>query len=188
MQRRTFLIWFGRTAYTACAAVVAGAGARFLAAPQPATSMGGGVLRRRVATLDSLPVGEPQLLPVFGTRQDAWVRHADQVVGRVWVTRTSSEDVPPGQTELTIFNAACPHSGCPIQKAAAEGYVCHCHGAMFQPDGSKVTDDEGFTNPSPRGMDPLGHHVVQDETTGRWWVEIEYKEYEIGLAERVERT
>ncbi|HEX6983969.1 MAG TPA: Rieske 2Fe-2S domain-containing protein [Planctomycetaceae bacterium] len=188
MQRRTFLVWFGRAVYTACAAVVAGAGARFVAAPISSAASGGGPVRRRIATLDSLPVGEPQLLSVVGTRQDAWTRHADQVIGRVWVTRTTPPDADPEQTKLAVFNASCPHSGCPVQKAAPEGYVCHCHGAKFKPDGSKVGDGEGFTNPSPRGMDPLDHRIVKDEATGRWWVEVEYKEYEVGLAERVEKT
>ncbi|MGC1274813.1 MAG: Rieske 2Fe-2S domain-containing protein [Planctomycetaceae bacterium] len=188
MQRRTFLIWFGRSVYTAGAAVVAGAGFRFLSVPLAATATSRKPLRRRIATLDSLPTGEPQLLPVIGTRQDAWTRHAEHVIGRIWVTRTSPVDAPPEKTELTVFNAACPHNGCPIQKAAVEGFACHCHGAKFRPDGSKVDDSDDYVNRSPRGMDLLGHRVVRDQSTGRWWVEVEYKNFEAGLAEQVERA
>jgi Rieske Fe-S protein len=188
MQRRTFLIWFGRAVYTAAGAIVAGAGARFLSAPMAAAAAASGPVRRRIAMLDSVPVGEPLLLDVKGVRQDAWTRYPEQVIGRVWVTRSSPADAPPEQTKLTVFNAACPHNGCPIQKAAAEGFQCHCHGARFQPDGSKVSDEEGFTNPSPRGMDPLVHRIVKDGPTGRWWIEVEYREYEIGLTERVEKA
>ena len=94
MHRRAFLTWFGRSVYAASAAVVAGAGFRFLSVPLSATATPVKPLRRRIATLDSLPTGEPQLLPVIGTRQDAWTRHADHVIGRIWVTRTTPADVP----------------------------------------------------------------------------------------------
>lgn len=187
MHRRAFLTWFGRSVYAASAAVVAGAGFRFLSVPLSATATPAKPLRRRIATLDSLPTGEPQLLPVIGTRQDAWTRHADHVIGRIWVTRTTPTDVPPEKTVLSVFNAACPHNGCPIQKAT-EGFACHCHGARFHADGSKVSDGDGFANPSPRGMDLLGHQVVRDKATGQWWVEVEYKNFEAGLADQIERA
>jgi Rieske Fe-S protein len=188
MRRRTLLIWFGRSVYTACAAVVAAPIARLLALPAAAKTSDGGPVRRRIATLDSLSPGQPQLIPVMGTRQDAWVRHPDQVIGRVWVTRLSPPETPPEQTALSVFNAACPHSGCPIQQAMSEGYVCHCHGAKFEPDGSLVPSGNGFINPSPRGMDPLEHRVVKDEATDHWWVEVEYKDFEIGIPERVAKA
>jgi Rieske Fe-S protein len=188
MQRRTFLIWLGRAVYTTCAAAVAVPVARFLAAPA-ATPAGGGSLRRRVARLDALPVGEPQLLSVVGTRQDGWTRHAEQVVGRVWVTRKGPAGAPPSEAKLTVFNVACPHNGCPIQQAAERGFACHCHGACFTPDGERIPiNSNGRKNPSLRGMDPLPHAVVKDEATGQWWVEVEYKEYETGLAHRIEKA
>ena len=189
MRRRTVLIWLGRTIYTACAAAVAVPVARFLSAPSGAVpeSVGDG-LRRRVARLDALPVGEPQLLSVVGSRQDGWTRHAEQVVGRVWVTRTSAADVPPAEAKLSVFNVACPHNGCPVQLAAKGGFACHCHGASFGADGSLGPGVGGRRNPSPRGLDSLTHAVVKDETTGQWWVEVEYKEYETGIKDRVEKA
>lgn len=188
MRRRTFLVWFSRTVYTTCAAVVAVPIARFFGESTMPSNATLGPLRQRVTRLDSLKVGEPQLLPVTGSRQDAWVRHPNRVIGNVWVNRISPPSVPPQQAKLTVFNASCPHSGCPIQQAMKRGYVCHCHGARFKTDGEKVTDLEGFANPSPRGMDPLDHSVVQDEITGDWWLEVVYKEYEVGLAERIEKA
>jgi Rieske Fe-S protein len=185
MQRRSFLIWFGRAVYTACAATVAAPVLRFLAAPTAATTSGGPFLRR-IATLDSLPAGLPQKLAVIGTRSDGWTKHADQVVGHVWVTRTTPDAVSGDRATVTVFNAACPHSGCPIQHAA-KNYVCPCHGAKFNDDGSKLVA-EGYTNPSPRSMDLLDHRIVKDEATGQWWVEVEYKEYEIGITDRVEKA
>ena len=185
MQRRSFLIWFGRAVYTACAATVAAPILRFLAAPVASSAAGGPILRR-IATLDSLPSGTPQKLPVVGTRLDGWTKHADQVVGHVWVTRTTPDSVPADQASVAVFNAACPHSGCPIQHVTKK-YVCPCHGAEFNDDGTKLVVD-GKTNPSPRGMDLLDHRIVKDDATGQWWIEVEYKEYEIGIADRVEKA
>ncbi|MDQ3330693.1 MAG: Rieske 2Fe-2S domain-containing protein [Planctomycetota bacterium] len=186
MQRRSFLIWFSRTVYTACAATVAAPMLRFLSAPLVSNTASGGPILRRIATLDSLPTGTPQKLAVIGTRADGWTKHPDQVVGHVWVTRTSPPSAPADSAKVSVFNAACPHSGCPIQHAVAN-YVCPCHGAKFNDDGTKVTAD-GYTNPSPRGMDLLDHRLVKDDATGQWWVEVEYKEYEVGIADRVEKA
>src|SRR5690349_11043177 len=114
MHRRTALIWIGRVLYSACAAAVAIPVAGFLR--RPGGSGESGAVRRRVVRLDALPTGEPTLVPVFGTRQDAWTRHAEQVVGRVWVVRTTPESAPPAESKLSVFNAACPHAGCPIRE------------------------------------------------------------------------
>lgn len=186
MQRRSFLIWFSRAVYTACAAVVAAPVLRFLAAPIVSPESSSGPLLRRIATLDNLPVGTPQKLAVVGTRSDGWTKYPDQIVGHVWVTRTSPADVPAETAQISVFNAACPHSGCPILHAAP-AYVCPCHGAKFNADGTLVAG-KGYTNPSPRGMDLLDHRLVKDDATGQWWVEVEYKEYEIGIADRVEKA
>jgi len=158
---------------------------RFLSAPV-ASPMSEGSILRRLATLDSLRTGAPQKLAVVGTRSDGWTKYADQVVGHVWVTRTSPESVPADQAKVTVFSAACPHSGCPIQHLA-QNYVCPCHGAKFNPDGSRVVAAD-YTNPSPRGMDLLDHRIVKDDVTGQWWVEVEYKEYEVGITDRVEKA
>jgi Rieske Fe-S protein len=186
MQRRSLLIWFTRAVYTTCAAVVAAPMLKFLSAPLSSETSSQGPLLRRVATLDSLPAGIPQKLAVIGTRSDGWTKHPDQIVGHVWVTRTSPPSVPADRAEVRVFNAACPHSGCPIQHAART-YVCPCHGAEFNNDGTKLSKP-GYTNPSPRGMDLLDHHLVEDKATGQWWVEVEFKTYQIGLADRVERA
>ena len=187
MQRRTFLIWFGRAVYTACAAIIATPTLRFLAAPLAKSPAEGRSISRRIARLDSLPVGEPRRLAILGTRQNGWTRYPDQVVGHIWVTRVSPAATPAGQTELSVFNASCPHRGCPIQEAVKTGFSCPCHGAKFAADGTRVADAD-FVNPSPRDMDPLGHRVVKDEATGQWWLEVDFQEFEVGRADRVEKA
>lgn len=188
MLRRNFLIWFSRAVYTACGLTVAAATTRFLSAPMARTAHGGDAIKQRIARLNSLPIGEPKLLPVEGTQTNAWIQKPAQVIGNVWVTRLSDASTPPEKTQLSVFNASCPHNGCPIQKAAENaGYVCHCHGARFKTDGHLVPNSDDYTNASPRGMDPLEHAVVQD-ATGQWWVEIVYQSFEAGLSERIAKA
>ncbi len=187
MQRRTALAWIGRALYSAVAAAVAVPFARFL--PFSGERSDTDSVRRRVARLDDVPpAGEPRLVPVFGTRQDAWTRHARQLVGRVWIVRKTPETAPPDQTKLDVFNAACPHAGCPIQEASKQGFLCRCHGGRFLLDGHRVPNGSGYTNPSPRGMDPLRYEIVRDDAAGPWWVEVDYQDYEAGLAERIVRA
>lgn len=185
MQRRQFLTFFSRVVYAGCGFAVVGTIARFLGAPLASSAPGPSSARTRLATLNSLPVGTPRLLAVEGTRTNAWVRHPSQVIGNVWVTRWSDEKTPPEETKLSVFNAACPHNGCPIQKAASKGYACHCHGARFTAKGNRVANNASFTNPAPRGMDPLEYAVVQDSQTDLWWVEVAFQSFETGLTERV---
>ena len=185
MQRRQFLLLFSRGVYATCGLTLAATVSRFLGAPLAGTSGASTQLRTRVAMLDSLPVGEPQLRPIEGTRTNGWVKAPSRVIGNVWITRLSDAETPPEQAEVSVFNAACPHNGCPIQKAMTKGFACHCHGARFDTTGKLVPDSEEFTNPSPRGMDPLEHGLVQDPESGQWWVEVVYQTFETGLAERV---
>ena len=187
MTRRALLVWFSRVVYAAAAAAVAAPVAWFLGASQRRTENKD--LRQRIARLSELPTGDPQLLSVIGTRQNAWTRHTDETVGRVWVVRQTPTNLPADRTKLSVFNVTCPHSGCPVGIAAQQkGFHCNCHGADFHLDGSRVTDIEGYVNPSPRGLDPLPYELVKDEATGESWVVIEYKSFELGIADRVERT
>ena len=188
MLRRNFLIWFSRAVYTACGLTVVATTSRCLSAPMSRAAPGGEPIKQRIARLNSLPIGVPKLLPVEGTQTNAWIQEPAQVVGNVWVTRLSDNSTRPEETQLSVFNASCPHNGCPIQKAIeSAGYVCHCHGARFKKDGNLEPNAEDFTNPSPRGMDPLEHAVVQD-STGQWWVEIVYQSFEAGLTERIAKA
>ena len=191
MTRRTVLGWLARGLYAGCAAAVAVPALRFLTAPLSKNT--GGTVRGRAVQLAQLKPGEPRLAAIRGPRSDAWTRFEDEIVGRVWVVRTSPAGVPPDEVRVDVFSSVCPHNGCQVREAGSaggggdtlSGYLCPCHNARFAADGSPAPLPGGRPNPSPRGLDPLDHAVVRDDDTGRWWIEVEYRNFEIGTAERV---
>ena len=183
MTRRTALGWLARGLYAACAAAVAVPAVRFLAAPLGRKA--GGAVRGRAVQLSMLKPNEPRLAAIRGPRTDAWTRFADEIVGRVWVVRTSPASVPPEDARVEVFSSVCPHNGCQVQEARGRGYLCPCHNARFTADGSPAPLPDGRPNPSPRGLDPLEYAVVRDDESGRWWVEVEYRRFETGTSERV---
>ena len=96
---------------------------------------------------------------------------------------------------MRAFSSVCPHAGCQVSGVAArdqpggglevEALLCPCHGAAFALDGDRLPLPDGRPNPSPRGLDPLACALVEDEA-GVWWVQIEYRRYRPGAAERIE--
>jgi quinol---cytochrome c reductase iron-sulfur subunit, bacillus type len=51
---------------------------------------------------------------------------------------------------LCILSSICPHLGCTVPWVSAKKeFVCPCHGAVFAPDGNRVS------GPALRGMDSL---------------------------------
>ena len=200
--RRRWLAWGARGVYGVCAAAVAWPAAKFLAAPLSAPAAG--AVTDRAVKLADLAPGVPALVPVVGERTDAWTRYPKRTVGRAWVIRTSPASVPPGETTLRVFSSVCPHAGCQVsgtvdaEKASggtakeeggevvpsADGLLCPCHGAVFAADGRALPLPDGRPNPSPRGLDPLDWRLVEDGA-GTWWVELDYRRFEPGAADRV---
>ena len=73
-------------------------------------------------------------------QRDGWQETASQSV--VYVIRTGGQ--------IKALSAICPHLGCTVPwDAARKEFVCPCHGAVFAPDGSRVS------GPALRGMDSL---------------------------------
>lgn len=67
--------------------------------------------------------------------------------------------------KLEVLSAICPHLGCSVSwRKKHDDFLCPCHGSIFQPDGKPVS------GPSPRGLDPLPHKVVN----GKLLVKFEY--------------
>jgi len=189
MKRRDALAWLSRGLAAAAASVVAVPGVQYIAgtmqrAPSVATRF------RRVARLADVPADRPQLVPILGQRQDAWIHHGEQVVGRVWLVRNAPRDgdaSAEANGEVHAFTSLCPHMGCQIQlRAGGESFVCPCHKAAFGRDGSRLPASEtGERNHAPRGMDRLETRVAQDETSGEWWVEVKYEKFQLGLTRQV---
>src|ERR1700730_18256367 len=119
-------------------------------------------LLRRTTELKSSPLGavsefSPLTEPVMRTIQieqvDGWRKAISEKA--VYVTKDS-------QGQIRVLTSICPHLGCtvPWNKQKKE-FACPCHGAVFGPDGSRIS------GPSLRGMDTLqtsvenGHLLVQ---------------------------
>ena len=200
--RRRWLSWAARGIYGTCAAAVAWPALRYLAAPLSARA--DGPVSDRAVKLSDLAPGVPKLVAVRGERTDAWTRHDREIVGRAWVVRETAADVPPEKTELRVFSSVCPHAGCQVSGtvklngerrfegreapggevvAGRAGLLCPCHGAVFAPTGEPLPLPGGRPSPSPRGLDPLEHFLVQNDD-GTWWVEIQYRRFEPGAADR----
>jgi len=187
--RRRWLAWAARGIYAACAAAVAWPAAKFLSAPLAVPPVG--PVRDRAVKLSALRPGMPQLVPITGESVDAWTRHPAVTVGRAWVIRSTAKDVPAEQSVVKAFSSVCPHAGCQVSGKVetdadpkTEGLLCPCHGAVFGLDGDPRPTLDGRPNPSPRGLDPLACELVQDDD-GAWWVQIEYRRFRPGDAERI---
>jgi menaquinol-cytochrome c reductase iron-sulfur subunit len=185
MNRRSLLKWISRAIGWTSALVVAVPGITFITAPLRRRSSSG-VIEQRVAKLRNLPAGKPMQVAITGSRQDAWIHHAEETVGRAWIVRDSDDSVAPEETRVRAFSAVCPHLGCAVQFNAERRFNCPCHKAFFELTGQPVSDAElGYRNPTPRQLDNLECRVVQDEASGEWWVEVKYQEFERGLTARV---
>ncbi len=162
-RRRTLelLVMAGSAVYAGAIAVPA---CRFLV--PPAGEAGGGRWLR-VIRLDALGEGEPAKVQVKGDRRDAFTVTPQLTLGSVWLERR-------GQTVVAL-SAECPHLGCAVDLAEGKkGFSCPCHTSRFALDGSVES------GPAPRAMDPLAARVVGG------WVEVDFRRYRQGAAERVE--
>ncbi|MEO8043428.1 MAG: ubiquinol-cytochrome c reductase iron-sulfur subunit [Spartobacteria bacterium] len=62
--------------------------------------------------------------------------------------------LPMKGNETRVLSPICPHLGCSIPwSEAKQEFLCPCHGAVFAPDGTRVS------GPSPRSMDELACRV-----------------------------
>jgi len=185
MSRRKLLEWMARGIGVACALIVGVPAVRYLIDPlrrRPATERG----FKRVARLDSLPVGVPREIAVRDTRRDAWTLYPEETIGRVWVLRRDAPE-DPAQTQFHVFTTVCPHLGCAIQlDTSGKKFICPCHKAGFQLTGERTGEKElGHKNPAPRNMDAIDHQLARDEGTQEWWLEIRFQKFKQGLTTKV---
>jgi menaquinol-cytochrome c reductase iron-sulfur subunit len=107
-------------------------------------------LLRRTTELKSSSVGElgefsSLTEPVMRTIQieqvDGWRKAISEKA--VYVTKGT-------HGKLRVLTSVCPHLGCTVPwNKGKKQFVCPCHGAIFAPDGARVS------GPSLRGMDTL---------------------------------
>ena len=154
------LVMAGSAAYACALAVPAAA---FVVGSAPAPTRGGNF--HRIAPLESLPDGKPTRVKISGDQRDAFTLSRDQVLGSVWLLRK-------GKT-VSALSAECPHLGCAVD-VSDDGYGCPCHTSSFELSG------KAKSGPSPRDMDSLPSRLSKDG-----WVEVEFRRYRQGVADKV---
>jgi menaquinol-cytochrome c reductase iron-sulfur subunit len=107
-------------------------------------------LLRRTTELEPSPLGrltdlssltEPLAKTIHVEQLDGWRKAVSEKT--VYVTKDS-------HGQLCTLSSICPHLGCTVPWVSAKKeFVCPCHGAVFAPDGSRIS------GPSLRGMDSL---------------------------------
>lgn len=186
MQRRRMLQWMSGAIATACGAVVAVPGVSYVLATVRKREASAAV-PRRVTPLSALRPGQPVALALSGSRSDAWTTYPQEFVGRVWLVRETDDATAPANARVLAFTTLCPHLGCETQAdPGGEGFFCPCHKAKFGRNGALAGGSPtGARNPAPRPLDALECRVVQDPTSGEWWVEVKYEEFQRGLTTKI---
>lgn len=131
----------------------------------------------KVAALSAVPDdGIPRRFPVIADQRDAWNYYPNQPVGVVYVRRQ------PGEKEVTVLSAVCPHVGCLVDfnKLAGDSglFQCPCHRSDFEPDGTRINPE---SCPSPRDLDSL---EVDPERLALGEIWIDYKNFKTGHPEK----
>ena len=154
-------------------AILAVPGMAYLLDPLRRKSGGGGP--QPLARLADLKVGVPQLVPILGERQDAWVKYPREPVGAVWLVRQ-----PEGAKEPVIaYTAQCPHAGCPVDLAAdGSSFKCPCHNSSFALDGQRQNEIP------PRPMDRLEVEPLDTAKPGAE-VRVKFRRFQLGCKERI---
>ena len=120
-------------------------------------------LLRRTTELKSSPVGalsefssltEPVMRTIQIEQVDGWRKAISEKA--VYVTKDAKGN-------LRVLTSVCPHLGCtvPWNKEKSQ-FICPCHGAMFTPDGTRIS------GPSERGMDTLEASVLDGQLSVRF--------------------
>jgi menaquinol-cytochrome c reductase iron-sulfur subunit len=92
-------------------------------------------------------LAEPVMRTIQIEQVDGWRKAVSEKA--VYVTKDK-------QGKLLVLTSVCPHLGCTVPwNKAKNQFVCPCHGAIFAPDGTRIS------GPSLRGMDAL-ETSVQD--------------------------
>ncbi|MCA9100680.1 MAG: Rieske (2Fe-2S) protein [Pirellulales bacterium] len=177
--RRVWLKFTCRTLTLGYAALMLIPGVRFLVDPLMRRSTQNSEARR-VARLDDLQPNVPRPFAIKGSRLDAWTLYPEETLGRVFLVRRDGDTVE-------AFTAECPHLGCVIEfQEDQDRFFCPCHRGVFDAEGAVVPSDQlGWNNPLPRGMDHLECEVVEDDDSGEKWVTVVFERFQHGLAQQV---
>lgn len=171
MERRGFLKWLAGALHAAVAVMIAAPAVRFLTDPLRRKGKSDAFLR--AAPLDSLSPDRPTRVMLHADRMDAFVHHPPGPMGGVWLSAGKGDANPK------CLQVICPHLGCGIEYAPdRSAFYCPCHDSEFDLDGKRRF------GPSPRDMDELPIRVTPPDEQGLRWVEVQYAEFQTGVAEK----
>jgi menaquinol-cytochrome c reductase iron-sulfur subunit len=119
----------------------------------------------KVASLGSLPMGQPVRLNFAAQTVDAYQR--EEKLHSVWIIRHSPE-------EVVAFSPICTHLGCYFNWNPMSGHFeCPCHASVFSIDGRVLA------GPAPRPLDPLPLKIDRGNLYVTW------QRFKVGIPERV---
>jgi menaquinol-cytochrome c reductase iron-sulfur subunit len=114
-----------------------------------------------------LDIGVPVRLDFTVTQQDSWVE--SRALNSVWLFTEDGE-------KFKAYNGHCTHLGCGYTyDKELKTFACPCHRGQFDVKTGRV-----LTGPPPRGLDELPVKITDSA------VYVNYKEFRLGVPERVE--
>jgi rieske iron-sulfur protein len=115
----------------------------------------------QVVRLDNLAVGGPQV-QVFPAGPDGTIRNGTPlnlvILARFDPADLSEETRARAAEGVVAYSAVCTHQACPVNmwSKARDGFVCSCHGSVYDPkNGAAVMD-----GPAPRPLPSLAVKIA----------------------------
>ena len=115
----------------------------------------------QVVRLDNLAMGGPQV-QVFPAGPDGTVRNGTPlnlvILARFHPAELRDETRERAAEGVVAYSAVCTHQACPVNmwSKARDGFVCSCHGSVYDPkNGAAVVD-----GPAPRPLPSLGLKIA----------------------------
>jgi rieske iron-sulfur protein len=115
----------------------------------------------QVVRLDNLAIGGPQV-QAFPAAPDGTVRNGTPlnlvILARFDPAELSDDTRERAAEGVVAYSAVCTHQACPVNMWSKDrnGFVCSCHGSVFDPkNGAAVLD-----GPAPRPLPSLGLKIA----------------------------
>lgn len=120
-----------------------------------------GPSKGQVVRFDNLAVGGPQV-QVFPASPDGTIRNGTPlnlvILARFDPADLSEETRARAAEGVVAYSAVCTHQACPVNmwSKARDGFVCSCHGSVYDPkNGAAVLD-----GPAPRPLPSLAVKIA----------------------------
>ena len=116
----------------------------------------------QIVRLDNLAIGGPQV-QAYPATADGTVRNGTPlnlvILARFDPAELTEETRERAAEGVVAYSAVCTHQACPVNmwSKARDGFVCSCHGSLYDPkNGAAVLD-----GPAPRPLPSLGLKIAE---------------------------